>query len=246
MGKGKRLKQQRAAGRRRKTAPPRWSGLAKEPNTTPTMGDQRRGQLSSLTRQEIRSRVTAWMILLSYLESARDAGEAADDFLAPRHDDEGEEEFALRREAAHKLALAKALTGGAAEEVAEVLASWVTPSMAPTVIATLTAEATKILDDSRYQADSAAWRAGARKLFGTLCPAELWDAGLDQIETLAEHRLAVPEQNDQLSDDQLIATIHAAAALVAWLYDQPEAVPDRAAAQMELAERAGKFGNLAF
>jgi hypothetical protein len=118
--------------------------------------------------------------------------------------------------------------------------------MAPTVIATLAAEATTILNDSPYRTDAAAWEAGARKLFVAMCPAELWDAGLDQIETLAEHRLAVPERNDQPGDDQLIATIHASAALVAWLYDQPEAVPDRAAAQMELAERAGKFGNLAF
>jgi hypothetical protein len=228
---------------RRKT--PRWSGLAPEPATPPSIDDQRKG-LSSYARQEIRKKVTAWMILLAYLEYAQDGDGPPADFLAPRREGESEEEFALRWKTDLLLAETTEFAGSPADQTAEVLASWITPSMVPGVLETLAGEVAAILDSSGYQPVPAAWQAGARSLFGALCPAEDWEVGLDQLEALASSRLAVTEQTEKQATAAPIATIHAAAALTAWLYGQPEAVHDEAVATSALADRAAKFGDLCF
>ncbi|MFE6977109.1 hypothetical protein [Streptomyces sp. NPDC057682] len=47
-------------------------------------------------------------------------------------------------------------------------------------------------------------------------------------------------------DDHRVATVHAAAAMVPWLYGRPDIVADPAAARLELAKPASRFGDYVF
>ncbi|MGW2858324.1 hypothetical protein [Streptomyces sp. NPDC001205] len=69
---------------------------------------------------------------------------------------------------------------------------------------------------------------------------------MDQLEVLVGSRLAVTEPARQQLVEHPVATVHAMAALVTWLYDQTEVVPDRAKAVLELADIAGKMGTHIF
>ncbi|MFI1060451.1 hypothetical protein ACH4TC_00990 [Streptomyces spororaveus] len=62
----------------------------------------------------------------------------------------------------------------------------------------------------------------------------------------ARHRVKATNDVAQRITAQPVATVHAVAALVTWLYGRPYIVADPAAARLELAERTGKFGEFVF
>ncbi|WP_414169131.1 hypothetical protein ACMATS_25010 [Streptoverticillium reticulum] len=220
--------------------------FAREPRQRPTPDDARSGRLSSYARWEIGTDVYGWMILLAYLEYAEDGNALPATLFAPRRPDESEEDFATRRRADQLLVETSAMAGTPRAQVAEVLSSWVPQSMVQGLVHRLGEWGAKLLDDSGATVAPAAWAAGARPLLGGLCPATHWDAGLDQLEVLASSRLVVTEPARQQLVEYPVAAVHAMAALVAWLYDQTEVVPDRAKAVLELAETAGKMGKFVF
>ncbi|MFZ3470369.1 hypothetical protein ACODT3_24665 [Streptomyces sp. 4.24] len=203
------------------------------------------GRLSSYTRREIGKKVYAWLILLSYLEGALDGADGLPaDLFAPQKPDESGEDYVARIKTDHLLVATKAMVGSPAEQVAEVLSRWVPRSLVPGVVDNLAAEGLRHLDTTAP--DPAQWQAGARPLLGILCPPKHWEAALDQLEALAASRLKITDAIAQHLADQPVATVHAAAALVTWLYGRPDIVADPAAARLDLAERAGKFGEFAF
>ncbi|WP_030230291.1 hypothetical protein [Streptomyces sp. NRRL S-350] len=241
MGKGKRLRAQRvkdqAAGRGRELAP--------EPSGPVSMDDMGGGRLSSYTRREIGKQVHAWMILLSYLEGALDGADGLpEDLFAPQKPGESDEDHAARIEADRLLAQTQAMAGSPAEQVAEVLSSWVPRSQVAGVVDHLAAEGLRHLDTVTL--DPAVWQSGARPLLGILCPPKHWEAALDQLEALAASRLKITDVIAEQLTGQPVATVHAAAALVTWLYGRSDIIADPQAARLELAERAGKFGEFVF
>ncbi|MEU9700241.1 hypothetical protein [Streptomyces sp. NPDC047981] len=241
MGKGKRLRAQRAKDQAARRA----RELAPEPTRPVSTDDMGGGRLSSYTRREIGKQVYAWMILLSYLEGALDGGDGLPkDLFAPQKPGESDEDYAARIEADRLVAETQAMAGSPAEQVAEVLSSWVPRSLVPGVVEQLSAEGLRHLDTATP--DPGQWQSGARPLLGILCPPAHWEAALDQLEALAASRLKVTGTIAEHLDDHPVATVHAAAALVTWLYGRPDIVADPAAARLELAERAGKFGEFVF
>ncbi|MFG3112883.1 hypothetical protein ACGF4C_00625 [Streptomyces sp. NPDC048197] len=221
--------------------------FAREPRQTPNMDDGRPGRLSSYTRWEIGTDVYGWLILLAYLEFAKNGADGLPEGLfAPRRPDESEEDFATRMQADELLVETSAMAGSPRSQVAEVLSSWVPVSMVQAMVTRLGGFGAKLLDDSGAAVDPVAWASGARPLLGGLCPATHWEAGLDQLETFAESRLVVTDPACEQLLQHPVATVHAMAALVTWLYDQAEVVPDRAAAVYELADMGAKMGKFVF
>ncbi|MFD7016640.1 hypothetical protein [Streptomyces sp. NPDC059928] len=220
--------------------------FAREPRQSPTLDDARPGRLSSYARWEIGTDVYGWMILLPYLEYANDGDGPPADLFAPRRPDESEEDFTARRLADQLLVETSAMAGTPRAQVAEVLSSLVPQSMAQGLVRRLGEWGAKLLDDSGASVAPVTWAAGARPLLGGLCPAAHGGAGLGQLEVLANSRLVVTEPARQQLVKHPVATVHAMAALVAWLYDQNEVVPDRAKAVLELAENARKMGKHIF
>ncbi|MFD5030014.1 hypothetical protein ACFWM0_06250 [Streptomyces sp. NPDC058405] len=202
-------------------------------------------RISSYTRQEIGKQVYAWMILLSYLEGALDGADGLPaDLFAPQKLDESDEDYAARIKTDHLLVETQSMAGSPAEQAAEVLSSWVPPSLVPGVVDNLAAEGLRHLDTATP--DPSQWQAGARPLLGILCPPKHWEAALDQLEALAASRLKITGTIAEHLTGQPVATVHAAAALVTWLYGRPDIISDPAAARLELAERASKLGEFVF
>ncbi|MQS17382.1 hypothetical protein F7Q99_35675 [Streptomyces kaniharaensis] len=241
MGKGKRLRAQRVkegtVGRGRELAP--------EPSRPVSMDDMGGGRLSSYTRQEISKQVYAWMILLSYMEAALEGADGLpENLFAPQKSGESDEDYTARIKVDRLLVETRAMAGSPAEQVAEVLSSWVPSSLVPGVVDHLAGEGLRHLDTAIP--DPGQWQAGARPLLGILCPPKHWEAALDQLEALATSRLKITDAIAERLTGQPVATVHAAAALVTWLYGRPDIIADPAAARLELAERAGKFGKFVF
>jgi len=244
VGKGKRLRAQRlkdqSARRERVLAE-----LAPEPSGPVSTDDMGGGQLSSYTRREIGKQVYAWMILLSYLEGALDGADGLPgNLFAPQKPDESDEDYAARIRNDRLLVEAQALAGSPAKQVAEVLSSWVPRSLVPGVVDQLAAEGLRHLGTAAL--DASLWQAGARPLLGILCPPKHWEAALDQLEALAASRLKITGVIAEHLTGKPVATVHAAAALVTWLYGRPDIIANPQAARLELAERAGKFGEFVF
>lgn len=241
MGKGKRLRAQRAQDH----AERRSRELAPEPSRPPSPDDMGGGRLSSYARWEIGKQVYAWMILLSYLEASLEGPDGLPaDLFAPQKPDESDEDYAQRIRVGHLMVETQAMAGSPAEQVAEVLSSWVPRSMVPGVVGSLAAEGLKHLGTATPDVDQ--WHVGARPILGALCPAAHWEAALDQLEALAASRLDVAAVDAERMMSQPVATVHAAAALVTWLYGRPDIVADPSAARLELAERGSKFGEYVF
>jgi hypothetical protein len=241
VGKGKRMRAQRA----KEQAARRARELAPEPSRAPSPDDMGGGRMSSYTRREIGKQVYAWMLLLSYLEGALEGPDGLPaDLFAPQKPDESDEDYAARIKTDHLMVETQAMAGSPAEQVAEVLSSWVSRSLVPGVVDNLAAEGLQHLDTATP--DPALWQAGARPLLGIVCPPAHWEAALDQLEALAASRLKVTDVIAERLTGKPVATVHAAAALVTWLYRRPDIVADPAAARLELAERAGKFGEFVF
>ncbi|MFD3662826.1 hypothetical protein ACFWVF_19885 [Streptomyces sp. NPDC058659] len=241
MGKGKRLRAQRvkdqSARRERELAP--------EPSRPVSTDDGGGGRMSSYARREIGKQVYAWMILLSYLEGALDGADGLpENLFASQKPDESGEDYAARIKTDRLLVETQAMAGSPAEQVAEVLSSWVTRSLVAGVVNHLASEGLRHLDTATLDPDQ--WQAGARPLLGILCPPKHWEAALDQLEALATSRLTINDVIAGHLSGQPVATVHAAAALVTWLYGRPDIIADPAAARLELAERAGKFGEFVF
>lgn len=224
--------------------PPR--EFAREPRKTPTPDDAGGGRLSSYARWDIGKYTYAWMILLSYLEQSESRDERLSELLRPRDEGESEQEAADRRRTAELLVETSAMAGTPADQVAEIMSSWVALSIVPELVGHLADEGLKLLESATAAPDPDAWEAGARSLFAGVCPAWHWNAGLDQVDRLAHSRLVVNGPVRTAMTEHPAATIHAMAALVAWLYGQPDVVPNRAESVLELAERASKFGKFIF
>lgn len=241
VGKGKRLRAQRVKDQSAR----RTRELAPEPSRPVSTDDMGGGRMSSYTRQEIGKQVYAWMIILSYLEGALDGADGMpENLFAPQKPDESDEEYVARIKTDHLVVKTRAMAGSPAEQVAEVLSSWVPRSLVPGVVDNLAAEGLRHLDTATPDPDQ--WQANARPLLGILCPPQHWEAALDQLEALATSRLKITGAIAEHLTDQPVATVHAAAALVTWLYGRPDVIADPAAARLELAERAGKFGTFVF
>jgi len=240
MGKGKRLRAEKAAGQPQDRRAPRFSGLAPEPATQPVMGDQTHGRMSSHTRAEIGKSVYGWMLLLPYVEWATTGDPLPPALVAARQSAEDDDAYAQRVELGQMMA--KALADGPAQEAAQILATWVPPSSVPGVVAAITTEGLgKLKAAESFELDREAWVVGARSLVGALCPAENWLAAFDRLDALADSRLEVTEPVAALMAKESIATVHAAAALVCWLMLQPALVPDLNQAVLELTQRAQNF-----
>lgn len=241
MGKGKRLRAQhvkdQSARRERELAP--------EPSRPVSMDDMGGGRMSSYTRREIGKQVYAWMILLSYLEGALDGADGLPaDLFAPQKPQESGEDYAERIRTDRLLVETQAMAGSPAEQVAEVLSSWVPRSLVSGVVDQLAGEGLRHLDT--VIPDAEVWQSGARPLLGILCPPKHWEAALDQLEALAASRLKLTDAIAEHLTGHPVATVHAAAALVTWLYGRADIIVDPSAARLELAERAGKFGEFVF
>jgi len=242
MGKGKRLRAEKAAGQLGGRRAPRFSGLAPEPATQPVMGDQTHGRMSSHTRAEIGTSVYGWMLLLPYAEWASTGDALPPALVAARQSAEDDDAYAQRVELGQMMAKAKALADGPAREAAEILATWVPPSSVPGVVAAIATEGLgKLKAAESFELDREAWVVGARPLVGALCPAEHRLAAFDQLDALADSRLEVTEPVAALMAKEPIATVHAAAALVCWLMLQPALVPALNQAVLELTQRAESF-----
>lgn len=221
--------------------------FAREPRQPPSLDDARRGRLSSYARWEIGKSVYAWMVLLAYLEYAQaDDTALQTDVLEPRRADESEQEFEARRRSAELLVETSAMAGSPAAQVTEILSSWVAQSIVPELVENLAHEGVAPLDKNDVTPDPAEWQAGARMLLGGVCPSRHWDTALDHLELLAHSRLVITGEIRARMTEHPAATIHATAALVAWIYGQPHIVPSEAEATLELAERASKFGEQVF
>ncbi|MFJ2744818.1 hypothetical protein ACIO3O_34755 [Streptomyces sp. NPDC087440] len=241
MGKGKRLRKQ--GSKDRTTRGPR--ELAPEPSKASTRDDIGGGRLSSYARQELGKQVYAWMILLSYLECALDGPDGLPaGLLAPQKPDESDEDYTERIRTDRLVVETQAMASSPAEQVAEVLSSWVSRSMVHDVVGHLAGEGMRHLGTTAVDPDQ--WQAGARTLLGIMCPPRHWDAALDQLEALAVSRLEADTTITARLASEPIATVHSAAALVTWLYQQPGIVASPAEARSELAERASKFGRFVF
>jgi hypothetical protein len=179
--------------------------------------------------------------LLNYLNYVRDGGfNVPADKFGPRRPDETAEQAALRREAARLTKEVQALAGDWADLCAEVL-GWVEPGTAADVAGVIVDVGRGWLKAARVTPDHDAWLVGAQGLLGVLSPADQMDdafAVLDQMGTMGIAPGEPEPHLDATAATTPAATIHAAAALVAWLFGTRTVVADQTAAMRKLAEKA--------
>lgn len=192
-------------------------------------------------RLAVATQVDAWQFLLNYLNYVRDGGlDVPLDQFGPQRPDETAEEAELRLTVARKTKEVQALAGDWAELCAEVAAR---PTLAlhPDVMVAHVADVGRgWLKTAGHVPNRDEWIAGARPLLGVLCAPEHWlDAlnVLDQVGTMG----IVPGEDAPLvavaAQAKPVAAMHAATALVAWLYGQRSVVFDQTAAMSKLARK---------
>lgn len=245
----------RRAGPWLKASGAKTDGLAKEvrrrerrhaTRTSPTepgsQPDAAAAPTSFEDRFSVLQQVDAWQFLLNYLNYVRDGGfNVPLDQFGPRRPGETAEEAELRLTVARKTKEVQAHLGDWAELCAEVLER-------PTLATNPAAMVAHVVEVGRGWLKSAGhipnrdeWIAGARPLLGILCaPAHWLDAlnVLDQVGTMG----VVPGEDSPLvaavARAKPVAAMHAAAALVTWLYGRRSVVFDQTAAMHKLARKS--------
>jgi hypothetical protein len=254
MGKGKRVKKQRAG----KPLTPVRAVPEMLPNTADSMNDMPKpGYRSEHLRDRLEPDVQAWNLLNIYIgllmsiEDARDGGSAVS--AEPGEDPE--------QEAQRLLDKLRPLGMVADRENAAVFISMMKPRWRGTVMRKILREALNWMTESGFQPDHATWFEGARLYGQFMAP----DAQQDEVVNLLDYMTLIAERRElDLPDDELpvafdidkpeesfwfaramrahpVAAIHAAAALAIWVHAQPGAVLDVGEKRLELAQRSRKF-----
>uniref|UniRef100_UPI003F496116 hypothetical protein n=1 Tax=Amycolatopsis sp. CA-096443 TaxID=3239919 RepID=UPI003F496116 len=219
-------------------------GRAKEARRRARTADsapRRTGPASAPDPLAVATRVDAWQFLLNYLNYVRDGGfDVPLDQFAPQRLDETAEEAELRRDVARKTKEVQALVGDWAELCTEVAAR---PTLAlnPAAMVAHVAEVGRgWLKTAGHVPARDEWIAGARLLLGVLCPFEHWFHATDVLDQAATMGIAPGEDAPAVAAAAAAkpeATLHAAAALVAWLYGQRSVVFDQTGAMRTLARK---------
>lgn len=230
-------------GKRRKA-----DGLAKEARrrartaaTAPRRTDSTSAPTALEDRVSVATQVDAWQFLLNYLNYVRDGGfDVPLDKFGPQRPGETAEEAELRREVARKTKEVQALAGDWAELCAEVTER---PTLAlgpDTMVAHVAEVGRGWLKTAGHMPDRDEWITGARPLLGVLCASEHWLDALNVLDQVGTMGIAPGEDASLVAaaaQAKPAAALHAAAALVAWLYEQRSIVFDQTAAMRTLARK---------
>lgn len=180
------------------------------------------------------------LFLMNYLSYVEDGGFSVPGHGKPRAADETAEEYVALRDAKRALVEVQAAAGTWAELCVEELRH-IMPSDAASIAAALLGHGFSWCTASGFDPTPNAMRAGATPLLDAVCPWEhrdqagevltvIWGGMVtDQVAVVGTAAAVHP-----------IATIHVAAAITAWLYSQPDCVPDQLAAKMEIIEQTEK------
>lgn len=179
-------------------------------------------------------------LLGAYLEY-RVHGSSGPEALGPRRRDESDADFALRRQVGTLMSGAQARLGGVPERASSLLSTLVSPTLAPGVVACLLVEGSGILAGAAASVaviDPLVWQSDAHRALDDMCPREHRRLAVRQLGALCRNRLAWTEQVERNAQIAPVATIHASAALVAWLYAQPSLTADPIKARLDVNQRA--------
>lgn len=178
------------------------------------------------------------MFLLSYLAFADDGGFSVPGHGAPRADHETTEEYEQHRDVTRQLVGLQARLGTWAEQAAEDLRH-IMPSDAYLVAGSILGQGFRWCQAAGNEPTPAAMRAAAGPLLDAMCPPEHLAAAEDALTGLCVGMTLGTEEDplELAADEHPLATIHVAAAITAWMYRQPEYVPDRIAAQMPIIDQ---------
>lgn len=187
------------------------------------------------------SHVDAWQFLLNYLNYVRDGGfDVPMDKFGPQRPGETADEAELRLRAARLEKEVQALAGNWAELCAEVLDRPTLALNPEVMVAHVVGVGRNWLKTAGHVPNRDEWLAGTRPLLGVLCGPEYWlDAlnVLDQVGTMGIE----PDEDAPLVPAAVqakpAAALHAASALVTWLYCQRSVVFDQTAAMRTLARK---------
>ena|GEM_PF-7095295 len=254
MGKGKRNRTDRPRGR-----PEMAPDVPDSTDDTPGTG-----RLSGYARDRLRPKVAAWTLLNAYLALVDDLGTLDPADIVPAA--QSPQAVPLREDIGRMLrALHPAQVRGNADDAAQVM-RWIRPRWRGVVITVLFAEAARWLRRSGSQPDERVWLSGAASYLRAMVPAR----HVDEALRLLDHQRLLDEQArvHALPRGQgvaafgleqphatvwyatamrahPVAAIHAAAAVVAWVFAEPGAVLDPKGTAVELARRALEGAQLA-
>jgi hypothetical protein len=188
-------------------------------------------------RRDFERHARGKMFLLNYLQYADDGGFSHPGHGAPRKDDETVEQYEERRDLTRRQVELQALLGTWAEQAAEDL-RYIMPSDAYPVAGAILGQGYRWCQAAGFQfgPEPDDMRAGAGPLLDAMCPPEHRAAAEDALIGFWVAMKLGPDQDPiQLAaETHPLATIHVAAAITAWMYRQPEYVPDRVAARMPI------------
>ncbi|MFG2210510.1 hypothetical protein [Streptomyces sp. NPDC048638] len=182
----------------------------------------------------------ALYLLGAYLEY-RVHGPSGPEALGPRRHDESDTDFALRQQVGTLMSGAQARLGGVPERASSLLSTFVSPTLAPGVVACLLVEGSGIFEAAAASVDVVdpqVWQSDAHRALDDMCPREHRRLAVRQLGALCRSRLAWTEQVERNAQIAPVATIHAASALVAWLYAQPSLIADPIRARLDVNKRA--------
>lgn len=230
-------------GKRRKT-----DGLAKEARRrartaapTPVRTDPATTSTTLEDRVAIATQVDAWQFLLNYLNYVRDGGfNVPADLFGPQRPEETAEEAELRRTVARKTKEVQALAGNWAELCAEVAARPTLTLNPATMVAYVSDVGRAWLKSAGHLPDHDEWIAGARPLLGVLCASQHWPDALNVLDQVGTMGIAPDDDTsfaEAAAQAKPAAAMHAAAALVAWLFAQRSIVFDQTSAMRVLARK---------
>ncbi|SEP54282.1 hypothetical protein SAMN04489732_1426 [Amycolatopsis saalfeldensis] len=235
-------------GKRRKA-----DGLAKEARrrartaaTAPARTDSAAAPTTLEDRVAIATQVDAWQFLLNYLNYVRDGGfDVPLDKFGPQRPGETVEEAELRLTVARETKEVQALIGDWAELCAEVAARPTLTLNPGTMVAHVADVGRGWLKTAGHVPDRDTWIAGARPLLGALCAPQHWLDALNVLDQVGTMGIA-PGENVTFAAAQAkpAAALHAAAALVSWLFGQRSIVFDQTSAMRALARKTHALAEL--
>ncbi|WP_284741880.1 hypothetical protein [Amycolatopsis sp. RTGN1] len=230
-------------GKRRKA-----DGLAKEARrrarkaaTAPVRTGSAAAPTALEDRVAVATQVDAWQFLLNYLNYMRDGGfDVPLDKFGPQRPGETAKEAELRLTVARKTKEVQTLIGDWAELCAEVAARPTLTLNPGTMVAHVVDVGRGWLKATGHVPDRDTWIAGARPLLGILCAPQHWPDALNVLDQVGTMGITPSEDASFVAaaaQAKPTAALHAAAALVAWLFGQRSIVFDQTSAMHALARK---------
>lgn len=224
-------------------------------------------RLSEAILDQLRPRVGAWSMLTAYLSLVRHlrVGDPASRIPTPSSGQTGRDDAHYGEAVRLLREMHPHLIAGYADMARQVLTG-IRPRWRGVVIDLMFAEPAGWLRQSGQQPDPRMWFAGAKSYLRAMVPARHVEQALqllnyDQVVTehtivralphaggVAAFSLAQPESTVWYATAMRahpVAAIHAAAALAAWVWAEPQAVIDPDQVALDLVARAMRFSDLA-